>query len=127
MWKGIDDWKMPVSQIVRSIPAIVRTFRRRAPIFGSVLTKIEEAHPRDPHYYLEFLGTRADRQGHGVGSALLAPMLERCDREGVPAYLESSNPANIPFYARHGFEVSGSFDLPDDWPEFTPMWREPRS
>jgi hypothetical protein len=54
----------------------------------------------------------------------MGPVLERCDREGEPAYLESSKEQNIPFYSRHGFEVTGQLDLPDG-PSMWPMWREP--
>ena len=87
---------------------------------------MERVHPPAPHYYLHTLGTRRVSQGHGVGSAVLAPMLDRCDREGVPAYLESSNPRNVAFYARHGFETQGRVPLPDGAPPITRMWREPR-
>jgi GNAT superfamily N-acetyltransferase len=86
---------------------------------------IEEAHPREPHYYLAVLGTDPDAQGRGIGSALIQPVLEMCDRDEVPAYLESSKERNIDFYARHGFRVTGELHLPDG-PPVWPMWRDPR-
>jgi hypothetical protein len=52
--------------------------------------------------------------------------LERVDAEHAPAYLESSNPDNIPYYLRFGFEVTGEILLPDGGPTLTPMWRQPR-
>ena len=53
-------------------------------------------------------------------------VLDRCDEEGVPAYLESSNPRNIPFYARHGFESTGEIVVGKGAPTVTAMWRNPR-
>ena len=127
IWKGIDRWKTPISSIVRQMPGATLAFgvRNRRPL--QILGVMEKVHPREPHYYLETLGTRKAVQGKGLGSAVMSPMLERCDREGVPAYLESSNPRNIPFYARHGFEVRDPVPLPPGAPVLTPMWREPRT
>ena len=72
-----------------------------------MLGDLEKLHPSEPHYYLEFIGTDPAHQGKGMGTQLITPMVERCDTEGVPAYLESSNLRNVPFYARHGFEQVG--------------------
>jgi GNAT superfamily N-acetyltransferase len=127
IWKGIDRWKTPFSTIVRQMPGITAAFglTNRRPL--AILGAMEKVHPHEPHYYLETLGTRRAVQGKGVGSAVMSVVLERCDREGVPAYLESSNPRNIPFYARHGFEVREPVPLPEGAPVLTPMWREPRT
>ena len=51
--------------------------------------------------------------------------LARCDAECAPAYLESSNPDNVPYYERFGFEVTGEIVIPDG-PSLWPMWRNPR-
>ena len=69
--------------------------------------------PRAPHYYLAALGTDPPHQGKGVGSALIEPVLARADREGVPAYLESSKETNVPFYRKHGFEVVRELTVPN--------------
>ena len=61
-----------------------------------------------------------------MGARLLAPVLARCDRDGLPAYLESSNPRNLPFYERHGFVRRTAVPLPSGCPLVTPMWRDPR-
>lgn len=82
-------------------------------------------HPHEPHYYLFFLGTRPEFQSRGIGSALLAKLLEPCDRAGVPAYLDATSERNKRLYLRHGFEVSGEVRLPGG-PPFWRMWREPR-
>ena len=90
-----------------------------------LLTFIETKHPREPHWYLATLGTAVEQQGRGVGGALLRPVLEHCDAEGIPCYLESSKERNVPFYRRHGFEVVEELPLPDDGPTLWTMWREP--
>jgi ribosomal protein S18 acetylase RimI-like enzyme len=91
-----------------------------------LLALIESKHPHEPHWYLATLGTAVDKQGTGVGSALLRPVLEHCDAEGVPCYLESSKERNLPFYRRHGFEVVEEVRLPGDGPPVWTMWREPQ-
>jgi GNAT superfamily N-acetyltransferase len=83
----------------------------------------EAAHPHDqPHYYLSLLATDPARRGNGYGLGLLADNLATIDAEGLPAYLEASNPANVPLYQRYGFEPSGTFRL-DGGPTVTTMWR----
>ena len=83
-----------------------------------------EAHPPAPHWYLAFVGTRPDARGVGMGSALIAAITSRCDDEGIPAYLESSDPVNVPLYESHGFRVVGEVGIPDG-PTVPLMWREP--
>lgn len=126
LWQPIDRWKVPPLDLLRTMPGAIRAMRSRVPAMMGALSAIERHHPTEPHYYLEMLGTRAGQQGKGVGSALLATMLARCDAEGVPAYLESSNPRNIPFYGRHGFEVQRELAVGRGAPTVTAMWREPR-
>lgn len=63
-------------------------------------------HVREPHYYVRDVGVHPDMQGGGLGSALLRPTLERCDREGLPAYLEASSERNAALYERLGFQLT---------------------
>ncbi len=125
LWRGIDRWRMSPADMARLSPTAMRVgfLGIRAIKLNSAL---QRAHPRMPHRYLEILGTRPHQQGRGTGSGLLAAVLGRCDAEGVPVYLENSNPGNAGFYARHGFEATPPFPLPPGCPPFTPMWRQPR-
>ena len=87
---------------------------------------IEASHPQDaPHYYLSLLGTRDDHRGKGLGMALLREDLARFDAEGVPTYLESTNPRNTPRYERLGYRRIGAYALPGNGPTIEMMWREP--
>jgi ribosomal protein S18 acetylase RimI-like enzyme len=78
------------------------------------------------HYYLSLFGTRPDCRGRGIGMALLATDLARIDAERMPAYLESTNPANLERYRSIGFVDHGEITLPDDGPVVTTMWRDAR-
>ena len=89
-----------------------------------VLIELAEVHPSEPHWYLEGLGTHPDWQRRGVASAVLAPILQRCDDEGLPAYLETQKESNVPFYRRHGFEVTATHQLSNGGPNVWLMWRE---
>jgi ribosomal protein S18 acetylase RimI-like enzyme len=86
---------------------------------------MEESHPHEPHWHLAFIGVDPAHQGQGIGAALLRYALERIDELGLHAYLESSNPANIPLYSRHGFEVLCEIRVGGS-PVVTPMIRVPR-
>jgi ribosomal protein S18 acetylase RimI-like enzyme len=98
----------------------------RMPLVVHGLLDIERAHPQEPpHWYLAVLGTEPAAQGQGLGSAVIGPVLEQCDRDGVAAYLESSKERNIAFYARHGFRVTRALHLPRG-PTMWAMWRDPR-
>ena len=72
------------------------------------------------------LGVLEDVRLVMLGGQVIAPVLERCDVERVPAYLESSNPRNVPFYQRHGFQVVDEIVLEEGGPVLHTMWRDPR-
>lgn len=83
-----------------------------------------QQHPHEPHHYLFLLGTRSEWQSCGIGSALMRPVLEMCDRDAMPAYLEATSERSMRLYLRHGFEVTGEIKLPGG-PSMWPMWRQP--
>jgi len=71
--------------------------------FASARAELPEA--PDPHAYLHFLAVRPGRQGSGVGGALLTRVLAATGAAGLPLRLDTTNPANLPFYASHGLQV----------------------
>lgn len=97
---------------------------QQAALFG-IMEQMGGYHPHEPHWYLAFIGIEPTQQGKGLGSALMQPVLMKCDRDGVPAYLECSSPANISFYERHGFELLGSIDG-EEAPTTFAMMRHPK-
>lgn len=89
----------------------------------SMLDQMDSYHPNDGQcWYLPFIGVDASCQGRGLGSALMKHALQRCDEDGIQAYLESSNPANMSLYERHGFQVMGRIDA-GSAPPIHPMIR----
>src|SRR5690606_31478065 len=91
LWNPPNTWKQGILDQIRMTPALARiTTWRRLPRVAAGITAAEKRHPHMPHYYLLGLGVEPDLQGRGIGTALMRPILERCDAEGVPAYLESS-------------------------------------
>jgi ribosomal protein S18 acetylase RimI-like enzyme len=91
----------------------------------AVLEQMGKYHPSEPHWYLPLIGVDPAHRGQGYGSQLLRHALAACDRDGTPAYLESSNAANIALYERHGFEVLGTIHVGSSPPLF-PMLRSAR-
>ena len=97
----------------------------QAEVVLGALGALDANHRQDaPHYYLSLLATHDDHRGRGLGMALLAACLERVDAERMPAYLESTNPANDSRYQRLGFEPYGTITLANGH-VVTTMWREP--
>jgi GNAT superfamily N-acetyltransferase len=91
---------------------------------SELLRRFEAAHPREePHWYLSLLGTHEAHRGRGLGMALLEENLARIDSDRMPAYLESSNPANDHRYEAVGFMPVVTFQAPGDGPSVTGMWR----
>jgi ribosomal protein S18 acetylase RimI-like enzyme len=126
LWMPPGTWHLGIGEQLRLLPGMVRVTRRNFPRMASVLNMMEKHHPAEPeHYYLAVLGVEPEFQGRGFGSALMQPVLSRCDREQVPAYLESSKRRNVVLYERHGFRVVEELRLPKDGPPIWRMWRDP--
>ena len=91
----------------------------------AVFEQMAGFHPDGPHWYLPAIGVDPAHQGKGLGGALLQYALRQCDEQHLPAYLESSNPRNIPLYQRHGFEIIGEVQAGAS-PSIVPMLRTAR-
>jgi ribosomal protein S18 acetylase RimI-like enzyme len=123
-------WRAPLWQQLRAIRGLIRAlgikhFRQYAQRGKAIEDALQRAHPSDPHWYLATLGTDPQAQGKGVGSALVRSGLERCDREGEPAYLECLDPL-VPYYERFGFEITGEIEMPEEVPNQMSMRRAKR-
>jgi GNAT superfamily N-acetyltransferase len=123
LWAGPGRWREDLRQSLMLVPMLPVLLPRIVRSTHAVRA-IERRHPVEPHFYLSVLGTEPRQQGGGIGSALLGPVLQRCDAEGTGAYLECSKEGNVDFYARHGFAVTERIELPDGPPLWL-MWRRP--
>lgn len=127
LWAPPDHWKIPFTQVLRNSPTFLKLYGTRLFKNLGVLAQMEKAHAEIeyPHYYLEIIGTAPEHQGKGCGAALVQPMVERADAEGVGMYLESSKETNIAYYHRFGFEVRREIHIKQG-PTMWLMERPPR-
>lgn len=126
IWRPPNTWQPPIPVQIAALPGYISCFQGRSLRALHTESVMFKEHPREEHWYLHVIGTEPDRQGKGVGAALLRSRLERCDREGLPAYLESSKLTNVPLYEHFGFEVTGTLGMPEAAPPITKMWRPGR-
>ena len=132
LWKGPDLRSLSAEQMRRSgldrvEEHLSETGRARfESAFGRVDPILERAAP-GPRWYLGVLAVAPEAQGRGLGGALMRPILERADRDGLPTTLETTKATNVEIYRRYGFEVEASGNLPPDGPRFWVMKRPPRA
>ena len=123
VWELPGQWKVGILDQLRLLPSMARINGRLLPRSLRTIVALESNHPAAPHYYLPFVGVEPEWQGRGLGTALMRPVLDRCDEEKMPAYLEASSPRNRALYERHGFQVTEQFSLGPDSPPLWRMWR----
>lgn len=107
-----------IDLIERSVGAAERT------AVLALFSEMARWHPVAPHWYLPLIGVEVGWQGRGYGTAMIRPILDRCDAEGLPAYLEATSPRNRPLYERLGFKAIGVIDA-GGCPPIVPMLRRP--
>jgi len=126
LWGPPGRVRHPVLELLQLLPTAPFLLSPHTISAVKLLFTVEGLHPTEPHWYLFTLGTAPERQGQGVGSALLRAMLTLIDEAGEPAYLESSKQRNVPLYARFGFQVIHQIPSKSGSPPIWRMWREPR-
>jgi ribosomal protein S18 acetylase RimI-like enzyme len=124
LWALPGQWRESGRETLSLLRLTLRGVLPHLPRVLRGLGQVEVRHPDQRHLYLAVLGVDPDRQGQGVGSRLIRPGLDVCDREGLPAYLETGKEANLAFYGRHGFHVVDRIVLPKGPPVWF-LWREP--
>jgi ribosomal protein S18 acetylase RimI-like enzyme len=134
---GVAIW-LPPGQTTPTLWRLLRTGALPAPLkvgwhafqrsmaFLALTSTWHHRHAPAPHWYLYYLGVTPARQGHGIGSALLSPLLARADTEALPCYLETGMERNVGFYERHRFHVVAEGTLSRGGPRLWAMVRAPR-
>jgi GNAT superfamily N-acetyltransferase len=87
------------------------------------IEELEQYRPKEPHWYLVLAAVDPNCQSKGIGTALLEFALSKCDENGSPAFLESSNPRNISLYESQGFKVQSEVKITGG-PSLFPMTRK---
>lgn len=128
LWTPPGKWKLGLFEQLAMAPQMVSAFgwRRLGRVLDS-MSLVQQHHPSEPHYYLQSIGVEPELQGRGLGKALLAPVLERCDAEQWPAFLETAQERNLPLYRSRGFVELSRAALAGGGPMMFFMWREPRA
>ncbi|NLU84014.1 GNAT family N-acetyltransferase [Rhodococcus sp. HNM0569] len=131
VWDPPGRWRQSAWAGWRMLPQHIHALGARAVAGARIDRAFERAHPAEPHWYLSMIGTAGAARGGGFGKALLTSRLAVADGEGMPAYLESSNIANVPYYERFGFAPHGEIDVVparNGKPAVVAyaMWRDPR-
>jgi ribosomal protein S18 acetylase RimI-like enzyme len=131
---GAAMWMMPGGDVeppLKALPALYGAVlfrsswgaKRRT---DATVAAMSAHHPQFAHAYLFTIGVRPHARGKGNGHRLIRPVLDACDRAGLPAYLENSNPANCGFYGSCGFERQAMIEVGPGAPPLEAMLRQPR-
>ncbi|PJJ72972.1 acetyltransferase (GNAT) family protein [Diaminobutyricimonas aerilata] len=126
MWDPPEHWQVGAVRTLLALPQAVAAMGGATGRGLAVTNAFEAVHPYEPHFYLAYIGARPEAQGRGVGSTLMRFALAEADRLRMPAYLESSDEANVGYYERFGFRVVGEVRLPHG-PLVPTMWRPAQS
>lgn len=120
------DTSLPLAALPAMLHSILASSRGAAMRIRRTTAAMEANHPAFPHAYLFTIGVRQAAQGKGMGGKLFRPVLDACDRAGMLAYLENSNPDNTSFYRAQGFERVTMIQPVEGCPPLEAMLREPR-
>ena len=115
----------PEVEVTNAIPVSEHPADRLAR-FAAIGTIMAANTPPEPHWYLNLLATHPHWQRQGLGTMVMQPIVERCDAEGLPLYLETETEENVAYYGHLGFTVRDEWDVPLDGPHMWGMIRSPR-
>jgi ribosomal protein S18 acetylase RimI-like enzyme len=115
---------LDVRSALRILPAFASVVAHHPVRAPKVLRAVRQHRPHEPHWYLSHLAVARRRQGVGLGKRLMSAGMVRAEHDGVGLYLETANPANLPFYGALGFAQVGVVKV-GDAPHVYLLWWHP--
>lgn len=124
MWRAPGTAETSFGELISSLLPMLRIFGTSIGRGLATSNALEAHRPKGQNYwYLHFVGVRPEHQGKGWGGAIIRDGLARAAGDGLPAYLETATPENVPLYQRLGFEIIEEWDVPGNGPHFWSMLR----
>ncbi len=123
-WQPPEAWSVGWWSALRVAPAFTSVAVHHPVLAARLGRRVLASHPEEPHWYLGHLAVSARARGQGIGQALVAAGVERADHQGMGCYLETTNPANLAFYHRAGFDELECITLPAT-PTVWRLWHPP--
>ncbi len=125
LWRAPGQADSGTLEFLRSVLPLIATFGTTLPRGLKVQGSIDAHRPKGRFWYLQYVGVRPDHQGKGHGGRIIRAQTAVADAEGVPCWLETATPENVPLYERLGFVTQIEWDVPGCGPHFWGMMRPP--
>mgnify|MGYP001764885618 CR=1 FL=1 len=127
LWRAPGKAEGEAEPFLTELWSMLKIFGLALPRAQRVVEGIDSHRPKGDFWYLHFVGVRPEYQGKGWGGRIIREGLTRADAEGMPSWLETATPENVPLYQRLGFAIRCEWDVPKGGPHFWGMMREPAS
>ena len=125
LWRAPGQAHSGTFEFLRTVVPLVATFGTALPRGLKVQGSIDAHRPKGRFWYLHYVGVRTGHQGKGHGGRIIRAQTTAADAEGLPCWLETATPENVPLYERLGFVTQGEWDVPGGGPHFWGMMRPP--
>jgi GNAT superfamily N-acetyltransferase len=125
LWRAPGKADTGSGEFIAQMWPMLRIFGTALPRALRVVEGIDSHRPKGSFWYLHFVGVRPGHQGKGWGGRIIREGLARADGEGLPSWLETATPENVPLYQRLGFVIQCEWDVPKGGPHFWGMMRPP--
>lgn len=125
LWRGPGRAHSGGLEFLRTVLPLIATFGTALPRGLKVQGSIDAHRPKGRFWYLHYVGVRPDHQGKGHGGRIIRAQTAVADADGLPCWLETATPENVPLYERLGFVIEAEWDVAGGGPHFWGMMRQP--